>query len=129
MEQPLQNVFPRPREATTNDRQKALLFIPGFCVDLTAYARIASQMTSEGNIIIAVISLETSRLADRHFLDLVELGSCMTFWIGALAAILTAGYAAMRLAPDLVIHLNNQVTIRSKMLAGPREFSKNSLLY
>lgn len=66
-----------PRERTANDRQKAMLFIPGFCVDHTAYASIASQMASKGNMIVAVLSLEPLRLADQHFLDLVELRSCM----------------------------------------------------
>jgi hypothetical protein len=110
-----------PRERTANDRQKAMLFIPGFCVDHTAYASIASQMASKGNMIVAVLSLEPLRLADQHFLDLVELRSCMktvtkiwnqrsgyrnNFLDWSIGGHSYGGYAAMRLAPDLATHLN-----------------------
>lgn len=128
-----------PRETTANDRQKAMLFIPGFCVDHTAYARIASLMASEGNIIVAVLSLEPFRLADQHLLDLVELRACMKtvtkIWnqrsgyrnnlldwsIGGHSY---GGYAAMRLAPDLATHLNKSSNDKIKTVvwaAGNRE--------
>ena len=128
-----------PSETKSDGKQKAMLFIPGLCVDHTAYASIASRMASEGNIIVAVLSLEPFRLADEHFVDLKELRKCMqtvtNLWNDrngsknssldwSIGGHSYGAYAAMRLAPDLATYLKKSAIDKIKTVmwaAGNRE--------
>ena len=122
-----------------NGKQKAMLFLPGFMVDHTSYASIASRMASEGDIIVVVLSLEPLRIADEYLADLFELKQCIRsvtkLWNrrsknngGSLEWSIGGhsygGYAAMRLAPQLADYLHTSSTDKLKVVvwaSGNRE--------
>jgi hypothetical protein len=123
-----------------HQNQKAMLFIPGFLVDHASYASIASRIASEGDILVVVLSLEPLRMAEKFFLELVELKKCMKIatklWkqkrgykgVGTLDWSLCGhsygGYAAMRLATPLAEYLEKSCENKLKVLiwaAGDRE--------
>mmetsp|Transcript_4904 Transcript_4904/g.9353 ORF Transcript_4904/g.9353 Transcript_4904/m.9353 type:complete len:377 (-) Transcript_4904:723-1853(-) len=128
-----------PKRVTCEGAQKAVLFIPGMCIDHTAYARIASRIASEGNVIVVVICLEPFRIADKHFVDMSELRKCMNtaekLWNKrcgtdgsklewCLGGHSYGGYAALRLASSLGRFLHKSCNDKLKIVvwaAGDRK--------
>ena len=125
--------FPTPNNLTQkNERQRAMLLIPGFLIDHTAYASIASRIALEGDIIVVVLSLEPLRVADNLLVELRDLNRCIRaatkLWNRkcggknngqlewSLGGHSYGGYAAMRLAPQLADHLNKSCTDKLKVL-------------
>lgn len=53
--------------------RKAMILIPGLCVDHSAYASIASRIAADGNLIVVVLSLEPFRLSAEYLLEVREL--------------------------------------------------------
>jgi alpha/beta superfamily hydrolase len=123
-----------------NSPRKALLFIPGFLIDHTSYASVASRIADEG-VIVVVLSLEPMRLPDKFFLELRDLRRCIeavtkiwnkkyinknnTTLEWSLGGHSFGGYAAMRLAPQLAALLNKSNMDKLKvivMAAGNWEF-------
>jgi len=70
----------RWRKNHIGNKRKAMIFIPGAFVDHTAYATVAARLAREGDMIVAVMSLEPFRLAaenlgaDLH--DVVRVMKC-----------------------------------------------------
>lgn len=128
-----------PQNIVCHGKQKAMLFIPGMCVDHTAYASIASRIASEGNVIVVVMSLEPFRIADKYFVDMSELRKCIKTaenlykkrcgtacvevdW--CLGGHSYGGYAAFRLAPSLAKYLHKSGHDKLKLVvwaAGDRK--------
>jgi hypothetical protein len=57
----------RSKAEGSNSSNKALMFLPGALVDHTAYAAIAIQLAERHGILVAVVSLEPTRLANSIF--------------------------------------------------------------
>lgn len=53
----------KENSSTSESSNKALIFLPGALVDHTAYAAIAIQLAERHGILVAVVSLEPTRLA------------------------------------------------------------------
>lgn len=128
-----------PPKNVCNGKQKAILFIPGMCVDHTAYASIAAQIASKGNVIVVIICLEPFRLADKYFVDMSELRKCVKtaeeLWNKrcgtkcsevewCLGGHSYGGYAALRLASRFAQFLHKSSDEKLKLVvwaAGDRK--------
>jgi len=121
--------------------QKAILFLPGFMVDHTSYANIASRIASDGNIVVAVLSLEPLRVAGDCLVEMKELRNAIEsvnrMWnqrrssndgkidwsIGGHSF---GGYGAMRLAPKLAEYLGKSSQNKLKLLVWAAGFQHSN---
>ena len=114
----------------------AMIIVPGFCVNHTSYATIASKIANQLGIIVVVQNLEPFRVADKHFVEMKQMkkvmntvrkewrkrrksknnngGTVISDWCFVGHSL--GGYCVMRLAPQLGSYLQKSKTSKLKVM-------------